>query len=190
MGNVTTIAMIAMAFTFSQLIHQGQTVVDGSSSQNPVFGNERSRIEFLAGNFATATMIPASPSLPKGATGKGTSVVAWALDSMYLSIEEQSMNSLLGHYKGHGMLGFDSQTHEFVLSMFNNLGDHPTYHGNFVGDTLILETKVPSPRGTFDQKLLWYKDGRLVKLKVLNDMGKGPALVLEQTATPVSQKLK
>jgi len=53
-----------------------------------------------------------------------------------------------------------------------------------------LETKVPAPKGTFDQKILWYKDGEAVKMKVLNDFGKGASLVLEQTATPVSQKTK
>jgi hypothetical protein len=190
MKHLTKIAILMIAFIIGQFTTQGQTTSDSSTSKKPALGTEQARIEFLVGTFATATYIPPMPSMPKGATGKGTSVITRALDSKFLSIEEQSFNSLFGQYKGHGMLGFDSQTHEFVLSMFNNFGDHPTYHGNFVGDTLILETKVPSPRGTFDQKLLWYKDGRLVKLTVLNDMGKGPALVLEQTATPVSQKLK
>ncbi len=128
--------------------------------------------------------------MPKGATGKGTSVITWALDSVFLSIEEQSLNSLFGQYKGHGMLGFDSQLHQYVLSMFNNFGDHPTYHGNFSGDTLVLQTKVPAPRGSFDQKLLWYKDGEAVKLRVLNDLGKGFVLVVDQTATPVAQRTK
>ena len=88
------------------------------------------------------------------------------------------------------MLGFDLSTHQFVLSMFNNFGDRPTYHGNFAGDTLVLQTKVPVPKGSFDQELLWYKDGEAVKLKVLNDLGKGFVLVLEQTAIPVAQRTR
>lgn len=153
-------------------------------------GGERAKIEFLAGYFAVTINFPPIPSMPKGATGKGTSEIVWVLDSTFLSIEDQSINSLFGNYKAHGMLGFDPQRGEYVLSMFNNFGDHPTYHGDFAGDTLVLQTKVAASRGSFDQKLLWYKDGEAVKLKVLNDMGKGPVLVLEQTATLVSHKMK
>jgi len=71
--------------------------------------------------------------------------------------------------------------------MFNNFGDHPVYNGSFAGDTLVLETKVPLPGRSFDQRLLWYKDGGAIKLKVLNNSGKGFNLVLEQTAIPVSK---
>jgi hypothetical protein len=188
MKHLTKIAVLTMAFIIGQSTTRGQTTSDSSTSQKPVMSAERGRIEFLVGNFATATHIPPSPAMPKGATGKGTSVITWALDSKFLSIEEQSFNSLFGQYKGHGMLGFDSQTHQYVLSMFNNFGDHPTYQGNFVGDTLILQTKVQAPRGSFDQKLQWYKDGEAVKLRVLNDLGKGLVVVLEQSSTPVSKK--
>jgi hypothetical protein len=181
------IAILAAAFIVGQSSIQAQAASDSAASQKP--GNARARVEFLVGSYATATSIPPQASMP-GATGKGTSVISWALDSMFLSIEEESMNTLLGHYKGHGMLGFDSQTRKFVLSMFNNFGDHPTYHGNFVGDTLVLQTKVPAPRGSFDQQLRWYKDGGAVRLRVLNDFGKGFLPVLEQTATPVSPTTK
>ena len=107
---------------------------------------------------------------------------------MFLVIEDQS--SLFGRYKAHGVLGFDSPTREFVLSMFNNFGDHPSYKGNFVGDTLVLLTKVPMQGSSFDQKLVWYKDGEAVKLRVMNDLGKGFVLALEQTAIPVSQNTR
>ena len=88
------------------------------------------------------------------------------------------------------MLGFDAPSKQVVLSMFNNYGDHPSYKGGFVGDTLVLITTVPMPGRSFDQKLVWYKDGGGLKLKVLNDMGKGFVPVLEQTATPVSPERK
>ena len=162
-------------------------VVGQAAAQKPASDTVRTKLQFLTGGFATETIIPESPSAPKGATGKGTSVITWALDSMFLLIDEQSMNSLFGQYKGHGVLGFDLPTHQFVLSMFNNFGDRPTYQGNFSADTLVLRTRVPAPKGSFDQELLWYKDGEAVKLKVLNDLGKGYVLVLEQTAVPSSQ---
>ena len=190
MTRLTRIAVLTLVFNFGQSPTQGKTTAASATSQTPGFGAERARVEFLVGTFATETYFPPLPSMPKGVTGKGTSVITWALDSMFLSIDDQSFNSLFGHYKAHGILGFDSQTHQFVLSMFNNFGDHPTYHGNFVGDTLILQTKVPAPRGSFDQQLHWYKEGEAVKLRVLNDYGKGLVPVLEQTATPVSQETK
>jgi len=86
------------------------------------------------------------------------------------------------------MLGFDVPSQQFVLSMFNNFGDHPTYRGKFHGDTLVLETKVPLPRRPFDQRLVWYKDGDAVKPQVLNDLGKGFVPALEQTAIPFLQQ--
>jgi len=163
----------------------GQSV-PGTSPQKRTFVGERAKIAFLAGDFTTVVTIPPSASMPKGASGKGTSVITWALDSMFLSIEEQTLNSLFGQYRGHGMLGFDTPTQQFVLSMFNNFGDRPTYHGDMSGDTLVLQTRVPSPRGTFDQKLLWFRDGETVKLKVFNDTGKGFLPVLEETSTPAA----
>ena len=190
MMHFTKTAALAIAFIVGLSVPQGQKTSDSSTFQKPVLDTGRARVDFLVGSFATSTYIPPMPSMPKGVTGKGTSVITWALDSMFLSIEDQSFNSLLGHYKAHGILGFDSQTHQYTLSMFNNYGDHPTYHGNFVGDTLVLQTKIPAPRGSFDQKLLWYKDGEAVRLRVLNDLGKGFLLALEQTAIPVSQRTK
>jgi hypothetical protein len=190
MKDVATIIIVTMALLFGVSPAQGQNTSDSSTVQKQSPATQRARVEFLAGTFATATNMPPPPSMSKGATGKGTSVISWTLDSMFLSIDEQSVNSLFGHYKGYGMLGFDAQTGQFVLSMFNNFGDHPIYHGNFIGDTLTLQTNVPAPKGTFDQKLLWYKDGDTVKMRVLNDFGKGYFPVLEQTATPVSQRTK
>lgn len=168
----------------TSLLIVGQT----AAQQTGAVDSARAKLQFLAGSFTTATMMPPGPSIPKGASGKGASVIAWTLDSMFLSIDEQSTNSLFGRYQGHGMLGFDAPTHQYVLSMFNNFGDHPSYKGSFVGDTLVLLTKVPMPPRPFDQKVVWYKEGDGVKMRVLNDMGKGFALVLEQTATPAEKK--
>lgn len=187
---LTTTFLVTTTLIFSNAYVREPSISLSPTTQSTAAGGERAKIEFLAGRFATTIDFPPIPSMPKGATGKGTSDITWVLDSTFLSIEDQSLNSLFGNYKAHGMLGFDPQIRQYVLSMFNNFGDHPTYHGDFAGDTLVLQTKVAAPRGSFDQKLLWYKDGEAVKMKILNDMGKGPVLVLEQTATPVSHKMK
>ena len=180
MRHVLTITVLAVLLTAGHIVAQNQASPRESLAH----------LQFLVGNYATETSMPASPAAPKGATGKGTSVIVWGLDSMFLLINEQSENSLFGKYKGHGVLGFDMPSQQFVLSMFNNFGDHPVYKGNFAGDTLVLQTKVPMPSHSFDQKLMWYKDGDAVKLRVLNDMGKGFDLVIEQVAVPVTQKSK
>ena len=182
------IAIVTITFIVAGSAAQGQTTSSGAAFQKPGLGKEQVKVKFLVGSFATSTYIPPNPAVPKGDTGKGTSVIAWALDSVFLSIEDQSFNSLFGHYNAHGMLGFDAQTHQIVLSMFNNFGDRPTYSGDFVGDTLVLQAKIPAPRGTFDQKLLWYQDGEDVILRVLNDFGRGFMLSFEQRATPEKKK--
>jgi hypothetical protein len=179
-----------MIFIVGQAIAQKQTAPGDSVMQKSTPRSERARLNFLIGNFATETRIPKSPLAPNGANGTGTSVITWSLDSMFMLIDEHSVNSLFGQYKGHGVLGYDEPTRQFVLSMFNNFGDHPSYKGSFVGDTLVLSTKVPMPGSSFDQKLEWYKEGDVVKLKVLNDRGKGFVLILEQTARLVSQKTR
>ena len=102
---------------------------------------------------------------------------------MFLVIDEESTNPLLGGYKGLGLLGYDAAERRYVLSMFNNFGDHPEYRGDFAGDTLVLTTKVHNPGGSFDQKLLWYSEGGKVLLRVLNDMGHGFVPAVEETAT-------
>ena len=183
--------LIAACLTGSTLATaQKQSGSLDSLTQTPPAAKERAKLHFLVGSYTTETMIPPVPMAPKGATGKGTSVITWGLDSMFVLIDEESANSLFGTYKGHGVLGFDPQARQFELFMYNNFGDHPSYKGNFVGDTLVLQARVPMPGKPFDQKLLWYKDGDAVKLKVMNDTGKGFALAIEQTATPVRRMPK
>lgn len=165
-------------------------LVSQAFAQKPVPDTVRARLGFLVGSFATETKIQPNQQIPNGGTGKGTSVIAWALDSMFLSIDQQGTNTIFGQYKGHGMLGYDQHAAQYVLSMFNNWGDRLVYAGAFVGDTLVLTTKVPMPGMTFDQKLLWYKAGEAIKLKVFNDIGKGPELALEETSTPTVGKGK
>ncbi len=157
-------------------------------AQKPAPDPDRARLGFLVGSFVTETKIQPNQQIPNGGTGKGTSVISWALDSMFLSIDQKGSNTVFGQYKGHGMLGYDRQARQYVLSMFNNWGDRLVYTGTFAGDTLVLTTKVPMPGMTFDQKLLWYKAGETIKLKVYNDIGKGSELALEETSTAVLEK--
>lgn len=162
---------------------------DGQGKDSPLMkkpepGKERARLSFLVGRFNTATRVLPSLMSPKEALGKGTSVVSWGLDSMFIVIDEQSINPLLGNYKGHGILGYDAGEHEYVLSMFNNFGDRPQYKGAFSGDTLSLVTNVKLPGSSFDQKVLWFAEHNNIRMTVLNDVGKGFRPVVEQTATP------
>jgi hypothetical protein len=152
--------------------------------ERPVFGPEQAKLAFLIGAFTTATQIPVSPMAPDGAKGKGTLDVKWGLDSMFVILDDQSSTEFLGNYKGHGILGFDRRDGKYTLSMFNNFGDTPQYRGNFSGDTLVLMTKVDFPKGSFDQKLVWYKDAHALHLKIYNDMGDGFTLAIEETSSP------
>ncbi len=183
---LSIITIGSLLATGGLLLAQEQKTPKGSALPKPKFGPELAKLGFLAGDFMTETAIPANPAMPQGASGKGRAKNNWGLDSMFLSVEEISNNSLLGNYKGQGFLTFDRQEKQYVLSMFNNFGDHPVYKGQFHGDTLILETLVPMPGGSFTQRLNWYPDGKNVKLQIFNDMGKGPALAIDQTYQPAS----
>ena len=158
---------------------------DTQIMQKPDPAKERAKLSFLVGNFSTKTRILPTARSHKEAVGTGTSAISWTLDSTFLLVNEQSINPLLGNYKGLGMLGYDIQTKEYVLAMFNNFGDRPQYKGNFSGDTLVLISKVEYPGGLFNQKLLWFSEANNVRLTVSNDMGKGFQPVIEQTDTPV-----
>jgi hypothetical protein len=103
---------------------------------------------------------------------------------MFLFVDERTVNPVLGSYKGFGLLGYDPNEKQYVLSMFNNFGDHPQYRGTFAGDTLVLSTKVPAPGKPFDQQVRWYTERGTVHLDVLNDTGEGFIPVMRQLARP------
>ena len=178
--------MRIFAVTSLLLLYAGSLLLAQDGFQKPVWGSERARLAFLAGKFTTETHISANPMSPNGSTGKGTSSITWAVDSMFLMLDDQSLDKLMGQYKAHGMLGYDPRDGKYILSMFNNFGEETNYRGTLSGDTLILRSKVEFPGGSFDQKLVWYKDGRNLGLKLFNDMGNGPVQFLEQIATPVT----
>jgi len=172
---------IAGAITLLVIISSSLTAQGSSQKVSP----EQAKLSFLVGTFATETQMMMGASTSKGT---GTSTLTWSLDSMFVMLDEQSVNNIFGNYKGHGMLGFSKREGKYVLSMFNNFGDAPQYRGNFSGDTLILKTKVEFTGGAFDQKLAWFKENNTVRLKIFNDMGKGPVLTIDQTYTPQIKK--
>jgi len=149
-------------------------------------GPERAKLSFLVGSFTTETHMPPGPMNPQEVVGHGTSTLAYGVDSMFILLDDQLENPVLGKYKAHGVLGYNAMDGKYTLSMYNNFGDAPQYTGTFSGDTLVLTATVKYPGGSFDQKLAWFKEGNNVHLKVYNDMGQGPSLVIDEIATPVA----
>lgn len=184
MKKVIALMIIVSALASCPTFAQEKQAQDAPVMKKPEPGPERARLSFLVGDYTTETRVLPSPMMEKEAVGTGTSIIAWGLDSMFLTVNEQSINPIFGNYKGYGMLGYDFQEKQYILSMFNNFGDQPQYRGNFAGDTLLLATKVSTPGGSFEQKLQWFKDGSIVRLRVLNNMGQGFLPVIDQTATP------
>lgn len=151
----------------------------------PEFGPEREKLSFLVGQFNTKTEITMGDN---SSSSSGYVKAHWGLDSMFVLIASSEANPMMGEYKGFGVLGYDSRNGEYELSMFNNFAELTQYKGNFVGDTLILKSQIDTPQGPIDQELKWYKSGESVRLEVLNDLGQGYILTVDQTATPVTGK--
>jgi hypothetical protein len=165
---------------FGIAMGQGESPV--SSSPRTTSESPRDRLAFLVGSFATEVHVFPGRMVKKESIGKGTSEVSWVLDSMFLFVDERNVNPVLGVYKGFGLLGYDPHDRQYVLSMYNNFGDHPQYRGSFVGDTLKLIARIPAPGKSFDQQVRWYVEGEIVRLDVLNDTGEGFVPVLREVA--------
>lgn len=176
-----TLWLPALVF-LSFCVATGQEHTAGGSAARAKGENPRERLAFLTGSFATEVHVLPGRMFKKESVGKGTSEVSWALDSMFLFVDERSVNPVLGAYKGFGVLGFDPHERQYVLSMYNNYGDHPQYRGSFRGDTLVLAAKIPAPGKSFDQQVRWYPEGQSLHLDVLNDTGEGFVPVITQVA--------
>ncbi len=163
-------------------IAMGQGNSPASPAARTTVERPRERLAFLVGNFSTEVHILPGRMVKTESVGKGTSEISWVLDSMFLFVDERSVNPALGAYKGFGFLGYDRHDKQYVLSMYNNFGDHPQYRGTFAGDTLVLATKVQAPGKTFDQQVRWYAEGGMVRLEVLNDTGEGSVPVMTEVA--------
>ena len=163
-------------------IAMGQEHSPVGPSTRPAAESPRERLAFLVGSFTTEVHILPGRMMQKESVGKGTSEVSWVLDSMFLFVDERSVNPVLGVYKGFGLLGYDPHDRQYVLSMYNNFGDHPQYRGSFSGDTLILSARIPAPSKPFNQQVRWYPEGETLRLDVLNDAGEGFVPVMKQVA--------
>ncbi|HUI66048.1 MAG TPA: DUF1579 family protein [Bacteroidota bacterium] len=183
--NVAILALSVLALLGNATVAQQKKSDQPAPMRRTGPSSEQAKLSFLVGTYATETKVHLGPTSSKDALGKGTSAIRWGLDSMVIFVEEQSVNPVLGNYKGFGILGYDRSASQYALSMYNNFGDHPQYRGAFSGDTLVLSCRVPSPGGAFDQKILWYKDGATLRLQVLNDMGTGFVPVVDQFSMPV-----
>lgn len=190
MQRLTALVFVMAAMAVSLLFAQEKQTAQPPAMKRPGPGPERARLSILVGNFTTETRIPPSRMFKNGSTGTGTSIIGWGLDSMFLTVDEQSINPVLGNYKGHGILGYEPQEKQYILSMFNNFGDHPQYRGSFIGDTLVLSAAIPMAGRSFEQKLEWFRDGAIVRLLIFNDFGEGMKLVIDQKATPSSGAIK
>ncbi|HTX19210.1 MAG TPA: hypothetical protein VMG34_11170 [Bacteroidota bacterium] len=153
--------------------------------QRPSPGPERAKLSFLPGEYTTESRLMPGPMSGEGSVGTGTESISYGVDSMFLFLDDQSVNPAFGKYRARGVLGYDPRNSSYFLNMYNNFGDAPSYKGTMNGDTLVLTTKVEFQGGSFDQKLVWYKDGKSLRLKIYNDMGEGSTLVIDQTSTPI-----
>lgn len=157
------------------------TAQDAGMMKHPGPGPERMKLAFLTGTFTTKAIMPPGPMNPQEVVANGTSTMSFGVDSMFILLDDQSENPILGHYKAHGVLGYNPMDKQYTLSMYNNFGDAPQYKGSFSGDTLVLTSKIDYPGGSFNQKLDWFQEGSGHRIRVYNDMGKGSMLVIDQT---------
>ena len=152
-----------------------------SQMMKPVFNPELAKLSFIVGDYKTRTEVTVGEN---PCVGTGTVRARWALDSMFIVIRGTEDNPALGSYKSIGLLGYDSENSQYVLSMFNNFGEHPEYKGNFIGDTLTLTAKIVGSQGPFDQELKWFKNGNKVRLQFFANFGKGYTKIIDQTSSP------
>jgi len=152
--------------------------------QKPKFSPELAKLNFLVGKFDLDVMMYKNP-MGEGGPGKGKSNNYWGLDSMFLMIEHED-TSPMGHYLGHGLLTYDMTKGKYKLWWFTNWGEASDYEGDFIGDTLNLETSMDMPDGSkFALKLMYHPEGKKVKFRIFADEGKGYNLLMDASYNPM-----
>ena len=152
--------------------------------QKPKFSPELAKLNLLAGKFDVDLMTHKNP-MGEGGPGKGQIHNHWGLDSMFLIMEHED-NGPMGNYKGHGVLGYDMMEKRYELWWYTNWGEISNSEGNFVRDTFVLVNEMAMPDGTpFKLKLMWYKEGKKVKFRILSDTGQGFSALLDCTYSPM-----
>ncbi|MCI0330066.1 MAG: DUF1579 domain-containing protein [candidate division Zixibacteria bacterium] len=162
---------------------QEQQPQQGGAPPKPKFGPELAKLSFLVGNFTTENMTHDSP-MGKGGPGKGRNMNRWGLDSLFVMANYEGTMAGMGDYKGHGMFTYDGQAQQYKCWWFDNFGNHSEYTGSFVGDTLAMESEIPTPQGNVKERIMWHPEGKKVKFQMTWDMGQGPVPMMEETATP------
>lgn len=175
--------VLIAAFVFSI----GQFSEASAQMMRPVFGPKQEKLSFLLGKFTTESKITMGENTM---SGNGYMHIRRRLDSMFVFITSEENNSRMGSYKSFGVLGYDSRDSEYVLTMFNNFGFQSEFKGGFSGDTLELSSQIETPRGTFNQKMDWFKEGTGLRLLVYNDFGQGYTLMVDETAKPAPETKK
>ena len=176
----------ALCFTLvaagTALLAQEQKIPEGVTPPKPKFGPELAKLSFLVGNFTTENITFDTP-MGKGGPGKGRNMNRWGLDSLFVMATYEGTMATMGNYQGHGMFTYDWPTGQYKCWWFDNYGNHNEYTGNFMGDTLALESEIPTPQGNLKEKIMWHAEGKKVKFRMVWDMGQGPIPVMEETAT-------
>lgn len=174
-----SLAALVMAFVLAFAQEQQQ----GGPPPKPKFGPELARLSFLVGNFTCENRTYDTP-MGKGGPGKGRNMNRWGLDSLFMMANYEGTIATMGKYEGHGMFTYDAPAGQYKCWWFDNFGSHSEYTGNFVGDTLALESEMQTPQGPFKERIMWHPEGKKVKFRMVWDMGQGPMPVMEETATP------
>jgi len=99
-------------------------------------------------------------------------------------IDAENEAGEFGKVKGHSVITYDAREKKYKMWHYNNFGDTPYYEGDFKGDTLSFLAEIKSTEGSFKQSVIWYPEGKKVKFRAMNNMGKGFMPVFEGTATP------
>ncbi|MGH8004858.1 MAG: DUF1579 family protein [Limisphaerales bacterium] len=184
MKKILSLILVSLFFSaFGTLWAQEQQPQQGGPPPKPKFGPELAKLSFLAGNFTTENMAFDTP-MGKGGPGKGRNMNRWGLDSLFVMANYEGTMATLGEYKGHGMFTYDGPTGQYKCWWFDNFGNHSEYTGGFAGDTLTMESEIPTPQGNIKERIMWHPEGKKVKFRMVWDMGQGPIPVMEETATP------
>lgn len=149
----------------------------------PTYGPDQAKLSFLVGQYTTTSTITMRDNTT---TSTGFVKTHWGLDSMFVFVSSEESNPNMGSYKGFGVLGYDSRNDDYALTMFNSFGFRTEFKGQFSGDTLTLKSQIETPRGTFNQKMVWFKEGQKLRMLVYGDFGEGYSLMVDETATPAT----
>ncbi|HLG93633.1 MAG TPA: DUF1579 family protein [candidate division Zixibacteria bacterium] len=180
---ISTLTAILLFATGAVLWAQEEQPQQGGPPPKPKFGPELAKLSFLVGNFTSENISYDTP-MGKGGPGKGRNMNRWGLDSLYVMANYEGTMAALGDYKGHGMFTYDVQSQQYKCWWFDNHGNQSEYTGNFIGDTLALESELVTPQGSLKERIRWHREGKKVKFRMVWDMGQGPVPVMEETAIP------